>query len=321
VERVQIQIELPSPAAPDEVRAPGDGVSVSAKRDAQPLLPSWRSTAAWALCGVLVLVLSGLSTRATGGQSPWLTGGLLATGLGLLVHALWARPLLQVGRSLKAESERLRSALTCPYCRDGHDDRAVVCDRDGCGAFYHEECWQECRASYGGCAIYGCGCTSTHEVGRFALRKRAWRLLVAAVLFPPQAARRIRELEGQSFREIWDGARRHQAEISADPDRTARYGLLNLVLSAAVVLPGALWATLTPGPYLDEVRLSLIFGATLLAMFAVPILFMRLPLWQAFLGGSAKLLGQAFRDELAALGRADEGTFLARLATAVGKKG
>jgi Prokaryotic RING finger family 1 len=41
---------------------------------------------------------------------------------------------------------------TCPYCRFPlkRDVPAVRCD--ACGAFYHEECWQE----GGGCAILGC---------------------------------------------------------------------------------------------------------------------------------------------------------------------
>lgn len=32
----------------------------------------------------------------------------------------------------------------------------MPCPRPGCGALYHADCWRECLASYGGCAVYGC---------------------------------------------------------------------------------------------------------------------------------------------------------------------
>jgi hypothetical protein len=57
--------------------------------------------------------------------------------------------------------------VTCTYCRDALEGAAPVCARAGCGALYHVECWEECHARYGGCAVYGCG--STEAAGELSL--------------------------------------------------------------------------------------------------------------------------------------------------------
>ena len=87
---------------------------------------------------------------------------------------------------------RVRQALLCPYCRDGVARRgSVACARKGCGTLYHRECWDECAASYGGCAVYGCGSQSAHEVSAAGYFVRLAKLVLAALLFPPRLARRI----------------------------------------------------------------------------------------------------------------------------------
>ncbi len=233
---------------------------------------------------------------------------------GCLIHLLFGRPVFRLARALSAESQRLRAALTCPYCHDQLDDEALVCDRDGCGAYYHEECWNECRRDYGGCAIYGCGTATAHAVGRFALQRRVWRLLVAAALFPPKLVKRLRESERQSFREVWERSRAYQSEISNDAGRTLVVGFFNATLSIA--------AALTFLSVFDVRTNQGLLSIGLLFVLLVPcvILFMRVPLAGHLTWAGSRLIARIFRDELAALSRADEGTFLARLSAGLGKK-
>ena len=102
---------------------------------------------------------------------------------------------------------------------------------------------------------------------------------------------------------------------------------------------GNLWSIPQPGVYwrglalaatcllligaalvLDRKPEGLEIGAFMIAIVVLPILLMRFPLATHFGWFASKLIVSVFRDELAALSRADQGTFLARLASAEGKK-
>jgi hypothetical protein len=106
-------------------------------------------------------------------------------------HLLLVRPVAYAIRRLRSDDARLRAALACPYCKDHlPPDSAVACERTGCGAHYHLDCWSECRRDYGGCAIFGCGSKDGREVGSFALTRRLVWQLIATALFPPKLAKR-----------------------------------------------------------------------------------------------------------------------------------
>src|SRR5437870_4295401 len=110
-------------------------------------------------------------------------------------------------RHARARS-RLRQALICPYCRDDVSRRGTVaCARPGCGALYHRECWSECAASYGGCAVYGCGSTTSKEISAAGFVLRLLRLVVAAAIFPKRVARALREPGRGSLAEAFALAR------------------------------------------------------------------------------------------------------------------
>ncbi|MBX3470647.1 MAG: hypothetical protein KF878_27585 [Planctomycetes bacterium] len=119
----------------------------------------------------------------------------------------------QPGRTVRA---RVREAMRCPFCRDDVARAgAVGCARRGCGALYHAECWEECAASYGGCAVFGCGCREATGVTRTALLVRLVRLLVAAVLFPPRMLEALRQ-EGEGVAAV------HRA-LREDADRAHHF--------------------------------------------------------------------------------------------------
>lgn len=247
-------------------------------------------------------------------DAPW-AGLLVSVGIALSFDLLVLGPFLHLARRIGAEGARLRAALACPYCKDALPDAAAAaCDQKGCGAFYHEECWAECQASYGGCAIYGCGGKTSHPVGRLALRRHVLRLVLAALLFTPRLVKRLQDSEQVSFRDVWRRAREYQRELSQDGWRTLRSGAVNLLASLAAV--GVLVAV-------DEARdLSLAEGVLgILGCLVLPLVFLRTPLFAHFGWGASRMLASVFRAELAALRRADEGTFLARLAGGLGKKG
>lgn len=271
----------------------------------------------WTLAAV------GLSAAATLDPYQATVAWSLALGAGVAGAAdrLLIGPLVRFGRRLGAESARLRAALACPYCKDTlPEDAAIACDRKGCGAFYHEECWAEVGAAYGGCAIYGCGCKTGHAVGRFALRRHVLRLLLAAALFPPRIVKRIQETERQSFRDVWRRAREFQGEVSRSPVKTIGAGLGYLVIAAALALAlGQVTEAIGGRSRGDEVA-WFVLAVWPLAIILIPLLLIRLPLTGHFAWGLWRVVGRVFRDELAALGRADQGTFLARLAGGAGKK-
>lgn len=240
---------------------------------------------------------------------------LVSIGLGLGIDLLAVGPLLHLLRRAGAEGARLRAALACPYCKDALPDAAATaCDQKGCGAFYHEECWAECQVSYGGCAIYGCGGRTSHPVGRLALRRHVLRLVLAALLFTPKLVKRIQESDQLSFRDVWRRAREYQRGVSHDAGRTIAFGVLNAFVSVTLVVCFA-------RAYQLDIISQGTFLLLVLPCLALPVLFMRTPLLAHFGWGASRVLASVFRAELAALRRADEGTFLARLAGGLGKKG
>jgi hypothetical protein len=98
----------------------------------------------------------------------------------------------EAGERHVVSRSRVGHALLCPFCRDDVPAReAVACARRGCGALYHRECWEECIAKYGGCAIYGCVSKQANGLSRPGYRLRLFRLMVAALVFPPRAARAL----------------------------------------------------------------------------------------------------------------------------------
>jgi hypothetical protein len=102
-----------------------------------------------------------------------------------------ARAAPQAGPSVQA---RVRRALRCPYCRDSVGQlNGLVCGRRSCGAMYHEECWQECVSSYGGCAVFGCGCRESAGLTRVGFWVRLTRMFLAAWLFPPKMIEALRQ--------------------------------------------------------------------------------------------------------------------------------
>lgn len=104
-------------------------------------------------------------------------------------------PALPVDLDLRA---RIHQALVCPYCRD-EVERAVEsvgCVRDGCGAIYHSECWEECRADHGSCAVFGCSSTRAQPLSATGYVLRVLRLLTAALLLPPRLVAAVEERDG-----------------------------------------------------------------------------------------------------------------------------
>lgn len=311
--------DVPSSPAPAEVApaavasvagrvAPAVRIRSSAGKD-DPGRPRWITVA---VAAVLIL---GVAVALWVGRDWPLLGGL-AGGLAVMaaLDFVIVRPVQLFLRRMASEAARLRAALACPYCRDGlEDDQALACDRPGCGALYHEGCWSECRTSYGGCAIYGCGSKTAHGVGWFALQRRVWRTLVAAVLFTPKVVQRLQAAERATLREEWRRARQVQLEISTSP-RTVVVGLANAAVCVAAA--GALSSLALSQRIPVEV-----FAWLAIALMVVPVLFMRLPLLGVFAWGVLRVVARLFRDELALLQRADAGTFLARLAGGAGKKG
>jgi hypothetical protein len=151
---------------------------------------------------------------------------------------------------------RAREALRCPYCRDDATRVVLACARPGCGAHYHAECWDECRTTFGGCAVLGCGSREVRGVGRLRFLGRFVRLLLAAWLFPPRLLRALRE-GGDARPELRARARRLAAELwSAEAARLplrlqAVWGALQFVAGLAVLvgvglLGGAVFRLLYP---------------------------------------------------------------------------
>lgn len=223
----------------------------------------------------------------------------------------------------RSRGERVREALRCPYCKDGVGrSGAVACARRGCGATYHRECWEECRASYGGCAVFGCGAVRSRELTALGWALRFVRLALAALLFPPRVLRAVRLAERDGV--FWRAQRRarwiYAAQNRNGSVQTGWVLCLGIPLSYLL-----LWSF----GFIPDPRAIKIPGAPFLMMAIVlagPFLILVLP----YLAASAALAGwygvRAFvaglRGELAALERGDLGeTVLARLTRGAGKKG
>lgn len=253
-----------------------------------------------------------LATAAVTACALLLAGGLLdgvATGraapvfwtVGALVHLGLVRPIGYAVRRLRADDARLKAALSCPYCKDALPaEAAVACQRPGCGACYHLDCWSECRQTYGGCAIFGCGSREGREVGSFALTRRIVWQVIATALFPPKLARRAVAYRVSLAAEA-------PSAVSGTPLGHGLWAFVALALAVGSV------ASIFVAGELSERRVispGWLLAALGLAFVVLPIATVRGPL--ALLAAVLEL----FSDELAVLQRADEGTFLARAASA-----
>lgn len=213
---------------------------------------------------------------------------------------------------------RVRQALVCPYCRDEVPrSGALACARRGCGALYHRECWDECAASYGGCAVYGCGSKATREVSTAGYLVRLLKLALAALLFPPRLARRM--VEAREPGAASPLARAHGAAstvlVSLDDTQNGLGKLALSVLAAAAAVPLLVvlekrdWVGRYAEGWQMVLRLGVVFACALLG----PYLLLLVP----------TLLYLVLRSELGALLRADveRATVLTRLREGQGKSG
>lgn len=224
---------------------------------------------------------------------------------------------------------RIREALVCPYCRDEVTRRAtVVCARRGCGALYHRECWDECAAQYGGCAIYGCEARSCREVSVAGYLLRILRLILAAILFPPRIVQAIQKHEDAPLRTIYESARRYAGRI--DP-RTARGGdafvcFVLYLIGLGPVLAASFFGILALAPFLEGIPLwgILALGLVALVVTVSCAIFLPVPVSLVLAMGfhGLRLAARALRAEVSALARADAGggTVLGRLRLGLGKK-
>lgn len=224
----------------------------------------------------------------------------------------------------RARAERVREALRCPFCRDAVGRQgAVACARRGCGATYHRECWGECATDYGGCAVFGCGSTSSRELTTVGWLLRVARLLLAALLFPPRALRAVRRAEkAGAFWPAYERARRIYASQNENGGvQTGWVLLLGVPVSYAII--GA-WLAIR-GRGFDSGQDAPI-GKIMLILFLVPFSMLALPalvaLGALLLWYTARAVVAGLRDEVGVLERQDGGeTVLQRLARGIGKKG
>jgi hypothetical protein len=233
---------------------------------------------------------------------------------------------------------RVHEALVCPYCRDTVKKRGTVaCARRGCGALYHRECWEECSAQYGGCAVFGCESKRAKEVSAAGYVLKLARLLLAAVLFPSRLVRKIGEEERRG-RSLWQRSLEEARRL--DPRRAKgadAVGVLvvyvpalggGMVLSMYVALCavyGVEGARALPDwhvplqDHIVQLLTVLVFAVTVIAAALIPLLIgVVLALGLNFM----RLLGRVFLAEVSAMARADQGgtTVLGRLRSGEGKK-
>lgn len=255
------------------------------------------ATAAVTACALL-LAAGLLDGAATGRAAP------VFWAVGALAHLAVVRPIGHAVRRLRADDARLRAALGCPFCKDALPaEAAVACQRPGCGACYHLECWSECRQSYGGCAIFGCGSREGREVGSFALTRRIVWQVIATALFPPRLARRAVAYRVKLAQDAPQG-------VVGTPLGHGLWAFVALALAVGSVAGIFVAGELGRRRVIADAWVAVAMG---LAFVVLPIAAVRGPL--ALLAAVLEL----FSDELAVLQRADEGTFLARAASA-GKK-
>ena len=223
---------------------------------------------------------------------------------------------LTIKASAKAEGgarARVREALTCPFCHDAVPrNGGSLCARDGCGALYHRECWEECARDYGGCAVYACGSTEAHDLSPFAWLLRWLRLLTAAILFPPRAVRAIQRSQGQTAGEIFAQSRQEaSAYLHTRVDGLGR--LLVLGLAGLAVALAAIKGLEQHHGGIAPQHVVWVLAAT----FALPLLAIYSPYLYAFTWVARVLIGRrlskALQDELDALRAGGAGGYLTRM--------
>jgi hypothetical protein len=229
------------------------------------------------------------------------------------------------------ERSRLRRALVCPYCRDDVGrEGALTCGRRGCGALYHRECWEECAAQYGGCAVYGCASTKANEVSRWGWTVRFVRLFLAAVLFPPRVVRAIARYEAprptRAILGVVDvrGWRlvRERANDTAHAVLEAGAGVVIALALAPVIVAAGAWPFYASDLFAIQQGTGLRLWVTPLSIILYVIGFGLLGFAGTILGFHAlRALAHVLASEVGALGRADlYATFLGRVRRGEGTK-
>ena len=289
----------------------------------------------WSPVGDL-LTLGGLgvagaaTTAALGWGTPSGAFGLsvsLATTLFLVVRNLgaWISARYRVGELLREARELWRRGETRV---DGSTEEVVGCARPGCGAVYHAECWEECKASYGACAVFGCGCRESTSLSQTQLRLRGLRLLLAAFLFPQRLVDAVRNVDASDEGEltrlrlaIRARARASHANLwsgSHDQQRswhTTAFSLLQLGL----VIVGALIGYMVGFQLVNQPETKAKVAVSMLFGIGFPV-FLVLALYASSWFGALALFAakSLLSSEFSALARlGQQGAFLSR---ATGKK-
>jgi hypothetical protein len=137
---------------------------------------------------------------------PACVGAPVSDEEGPIVLEAHAPPAEPIAADVRVELEgtlrgRVRQALTCPYCHDAvaREGEVVECARDRCGALYHQECWEECSAGHGSCAVFGCCSTRAAPVSSLVYVLKVLRLVMAALLVPKRLAEIVEERENESL--------------------------------------------------------------------------------------------------------------------------
>jgi len=284
-----------------------------------------------------LLTLSGLGVAGavTAASLGWTTSlgsfGLsvsLATSLFLVVRNLgaWVSGRYRVGELLREARELWRRGETRV---DGGAEEVVGCARPGCGAVYHAECWEECKTSYGACAVFGCGCRESTRLSQAQLRLRGLRLLLAAFLFPQRLVDAVRNVdasdgEGEltrlrlairararaSHANLWSGSRDQRQSWHTTAFSVLQLGLV--IVGALVGYVVGFQISNHPGGK-PKMLVSMLFGIGL-PVFLVLALYASSWFGALALFAAKSLLSSEF-SALARLGQ--QGAFLSR---ATGKK-
>jgi len=223
-----------------------------------------------------------------------------------------------------AARARAREALRCPFCRDavGGDD-AFACGRSGCGALYHQECWDECLAGYGGCAALGCGGKSGRRLSRLGLWARFLRLLAAALVFGPRAYEALRQEQSPERRALMARIRAEARHLhQAMWGRTERsLGCAGRLAASATQLVVALVCLVAAiGAWALVVHLGGPIPLILAGMVTTPVQAVLLAYGLTWPGAVFVLWARAvFRGELAALERLGRPTTIDRMRRGGGK--
>jgi hypothetical protein len=200
---------------------------------------------------------------------------------------------------LNAVRKRVREAMRCPYCRDAVTRKgAAACAKTACGALYHQECWEECRRGYGGCAVFGCGSTEAHGLTRIDFAVRMLRLILAVILFPPRVISAVRELRKHpDGRTILRGATKQALAVVSDfwgPQSSEG----TIFLKLGLLIPGYALVYLLLGPLglFDHkwtflpIMFGVPMGVVLLSYALAVSMVLGLGLAKSFLAGEFELL-------------------------------